>query len=127
MESDDVVYADGGASRRARMGLCDQLVQDGYCRLGGVLESDMLDRLRTVTDRLLDEQSDDQHAAQRSTGSMISVTDDALFAELVAYPRALDALYSIGRCPSPMVFGLCHIQTAREPRSFLASGLVGVE
>ena len=25
----------------------DQLVQDGYCRLGGVLESDMLDRLRT--------------------------------------------------------------------------------
>ena len=38
MESDDVVYADGGASRRARMGLCDQLVQDGYCRLGGVLE-----------------------------------------------------------------------------------------
>ena len=92
MESDDVVYADGGASRRARMGLYDQLVQDGYCRLGGVLESDMLDRLRTVTDRLLDEQSDDQHAAQRSTGSMISVTDDALFAELVAYPRALDAL-----------------------------------
>ena len=28
MESDDVVYADGGASRRARMGLYDQLVQD---------------------------------------------------------------------------------------------------
>ena len=96
MESDDLVYADDDASRLARMGLYDKLVQDGYCRLGGVLESDMLDRLCTVTDRLLDEQSEDQHAAQRSTGSMISVTDDALFAELVAYPRALDALAQLG-------------------------------
>ena len=96
MESDDFVYADDDASRLARMGLYDKLVQDGYCRLGGVLESEMLDRLCTVTDRLLDDQSNDQSVAQRSTGSMISVTEDALFAELVAYPRALESLAQLG-------------------------------
>tara|TARA_Y100001934_G_scaffold185737_1_gene219328 strand:- start:418 stop:1434 length:1017 start_codon:yes stop_codon:yes gene_type:complete len=96
MDLTDVVYRDDGLPRRARMGLYDQLIQDGYCRLGSVLERDMLGRLRTVTDCLLSDQNEDQSAAQRSTGSMISVTEDALFAELVAYPRALDALAQLG-------------------------------
>ena len=92
MDFADVVYREDGLPHHARMGLYDQLIQDGYCRLGSILENDMLDRLRTVTDRLLDDQS----AAQRSTGSMISVTEDALFAELVAYPRALESLAQLG-------------------------------
>ena len=107
MESDDFVYAAGGASRRAQMGLYDQLVQDGYCRLGGVLEIDMLDRLRTVTDRLLDEQSHDQHAAQRSTGSMISVTDDALFHPF-SKARTRFVTPSIG-CIFALVRAACHL------------------
>lgn len=96
MNAGDMAYRAEGASRVERIQLYDQLIRDGYCRIAGVLEPEMLDRLRAVTDRLLDDQGEEHQAAQRSTGSMISVTDDALFAELVAYPRALDALAQLG-------------------------------
>lgn len=84
------------ASRSERMQCYDQLIHSGYCRIEGVLEDAMLARLRSATDRLLDAQNEEQRSAQRSTGSMISVTDDALFAELVAYPRALETLAQLG-------------------------------
>lgn len=74
----------------------DQLVTDGFCLFDNVLDPGMLDRLRATTDRLLDAQTPEQRQAQRSTGSMISVFDDPLFAELVAYPAALAALQSLG-------------------------------
>src|SRR3712207_6453159 len=56
----------------------------------------MLDELRTVTGRLLDEQSEEGKRRQRTTGSMIPVTRDPFFARLIAWPPALDALASLG-------------------------------
>ena len=74
----------------------DQLIAEGYYVIENVLKEDMLTRLRTVTDELLDAQTEDQRAAHRSSGSMISVYMHPLFAELVAYPRALQALEALG-------------------------------
>ena len=74
----------------------DQLIADGYCVIENVLKAEMLTQLRTVTDELLDAQTDDQLAAHRSSGSMISVYMHSLFAELVVYPRALQALEVLG-------------------------------
>ena len=74
----------------------DQLIADGYCVIENVLKEDMLTRLRTVTDELLDAQTEDQRSAYRSSGSMISVYMHSLFAELVVYPRVLQALEALG-------------------------------
>ena len=74
----------------------DHLIADGYCVVENVLKAEMLTRLRTVTDELLDAQTEDERAAHRSSGSMISVFQHSLFAELVVYPRALQALETLG-------------------------------
>ena len=74
----------------------DQLIADGYCVIENVLKADMLIQLQTVTDELLDAQTEDQRSAYRSSGSMISVYMHSLFAELVVYPRALQALEALG-------------------------------
>jgi ectoine hydroxylase-related dioxygenase (phytanoyl-CoA dioxygenase family) len=87
---------ENGMKEEASPQLFDRLIEDGYCRVAGVLENDMLERLRQKTDALLDAQSDEQRQAQLSTGSMVSVFDDPLFAELVAYPRALAVLQALG-------------------------------
>ena len=74
----------------------DQLIADGYCVVENVLEEDMLTRLCSVTDELLDAQTEEERAAHRSSGSMISVYQHSLFAELVVYPRALQTLEDLG-------------------------------
>ncbi|MEZ4865690.1 MAG: phytanoyl-CoA dioxygenase family protein [Caldilineaceae bacterium] len=73
-----------------------QLIDDGYCICEQVLAPEMLERVRTHSRQLLDAQPAEHFAAQKSTGSMISVYDDPFFAELVAYGPALDALASLG-------------------------------
>ena len=77
-----------------------QLIRDGYCVFEQVLDAQMLDRVRTTSDCLLAAQDAEHFAAQKSTGSMISVYDDPFFAELVAYQPALDALTALGY-PNP--------------------------
>ena len=74
----------------------DQLIRDGYCLVEDVLDDDILHRLRQVTDQLLDAQSQELRAQQRSTGSMIDVGVHPIFAELVAYPPARAALRNLG-------------------------------
>ena len=66
----------------------DQLIRDGYCLVEDVLDADILQHLRQVTDQLLDVQSQEIRDQQRSTGSMIDVGVHPIFAELVAYPPA---------------------------------------
>lgn len=74
----------------------DLLIEDGYCLVEGVLDGGMLDRLRQRSDALLDAQTEEQRQAQKSTGSMISVFDDPLFAELAAWPGAVETLRRLG-------------------------------
>ena len=74
----------------------DQLINDGYCVVEHVLKEAMLSQLRSVTDELLDAQTDDERDAHRSSGSMISVYKHSFFAELVVYPEALRTLDALG-------------------------------
>ena len=77
-----------------------QLIRDGYCVFEQVLSPEMLARVRAASDGLIEAQPSEHFDEQKSTGSMISVYDDPFFAELVAYPPALDTLASLGY-PNP--------------------------
>ncbi len=61
-----------------------------------VLDENMLAQVRAASNRLLSAQPAEHFAEQKSTGSMISVYEDPFFAELVAYPPALNALAALG-------------------------------
>lgn len=74
----------------------EQLMRAGFCVFADVLPPELLTELRCVTDRMLDAQTADEQERQRSTGSMISVREDPLFADLIALSSARDALASLG-------------------------------
>ncbi len=74
----------------------DQLDHDGFCLLEGIIEDDMLARLRAVTDGLLARQETAHFARQRAQGSLIRVTEDPFMARLIAYPPILEALAALG-------------------------------
>ncbi len=74
----------------------ERLNRDGYCVFESVLDAQMLNRARQASNRLLEAQEEAHFKAQRSTGSLISVYDDAFFAELVTYPGALILFDELG-------------------------------
>ena len=74
----------------------DHLLRDGFCRFENVLPSDMLARLRDASDRMLDALPKEQAEKLRAQGSLLPTTGDPIFAELIAWPAALDALASLG-------------------------------
>ncbi len=73
-----------------------QLITDGFCLTENVLDPDILSRLQQTTNQLLDAQSGEKFAEQRSTGSMVDVGSHPIFAELVAYPPARAVLEAFG-------------------------------
>jgi ectoine hydroxylase-related dioxygenase (phytanoyl-CoA dioxygenase family) len=96
----------------------DQLIEDGYCLFETVLDAEMLRVLRQVTDRLLDAQSDEARARQRTTGSMIPVTSDPFFADLIIWPRALESLATLGFPRPTFSDGWIISKPPRSPRLF---------
>ena len=76
--------------------LYTRLIEDGFCTVENVLDTDLLTRLRQTTDLLLDAEGEEIRTGQRSTGSMIDVGVHPLFAELVAHPPARTALEALG-------------------------------
>lgn len=74
----------------------DKLIRDGFCVIKNVLQNDMLTRLRLITDELLSQQTEEERAAHRSSGSMISVYSHTIFSELVVFPRVLQTLEALG-------------------------------
>ncbi len=81
----------------------EQLLESGHCLFADVLDQTMLERLRRATDRQLDTQTEEQKGRFRSQGSMFGFdqTPDPVFAELIAWPRALEALAALGSRTSP--------------------------
>jgi len=81
-------------------GLYQKLISEGYFVIPKLLDESFLERLQDATNVLLERQDEEAGRAQLSTGSMVNVTEDPLFAELVAYPSALEVLRSFGSiCP----------------------------
>lgn len=73
-----------------------QLLEDGYCLVPQVLSPDFVQELRNVTDRLIDEMTEEESRQQRSTGSMIPVVKDPVLARLIAHPPALRMVEAMG-------------------------------
>ena len=103
---------------RAAQDQYDQLLRDGFCVFEQVLQPDMLERVRTASDRLLDAQPASHFTQQKSTGSMISVFDELFFAELVAYPPALSALADLGFDRPVWMSGFVISKPPRSPELF---------
>ncbi|MCL5995110.1 MAG: phytanoyl-CoA dioxygenase family protein [Chloroflexi bacterium] len=90
MEKENVSASDHPGARR-------QLLTSGYCLFPQVLDQGLLEELRRVTDALLDEQSQADRERYRYQGSNISVAyQDAVFARLFTWPKALQALADLG-------------------------------
>lgn len=96
----------------------DQLLNDGYCLIPNVLSPDMLAALRAVTDRLIDAQSNQHRERFRAQGSMIRMSDDAFFADVIVLPAALHALASLGFTQPAFSDGYVISKPAHSPRLF---------
>lgn len=95
-----------------------QWLRDGYCVVRDVLDKGILDVMRSASERLIAGQSEEEQRMHRSTGSMIPVTTDEAFAELVAWPGALHTLRSLG-CPDPkFANGYVISKPPKSPRLF---------
>lgn len=75
----------------------EQLLDQGYCIFEQVLDAPMLDELRKVTQRLIAEISSEDMAKYKYQGTNVRVAyQDPVFARLFAWPKALEALASLG-------------------------------
>jgi hypothetical protein len=73
----------------------EQLIEEGYCIVPGVLTAEFLQELRDVTDRLIAGMTAEDARIQRSTGSMIPVVKDYRLARLIAHPNALRGVTAV--------------------------------
>jgi hypothetical protein len=74
----------------------EQLTREGFCVFENILDPEMVSRLRVVTEKVLDAQTEAHFKDQRSTGSMVRVDQHPFMAELIAYPKALETLAGLG-------------------------------
>jgi hypothetical protein len=74
----------------------EKLDRDGFCVFENIIEEPMLRQLRAITNALLDKKDEEHFKAWRSPGSMISLTEDPFFLDLIAHPKAMAALRSLG-------------------------------
>lgn len=95
-----------------------QLIEDGFCTVENVLDTDLLTRLRQITDQLLDAEGEEVRAGQRSTGSMIDVGVHPIFAELVAHPPARTVLETLGFLRPRWMSGYVISKPPRSPALF---------
>jgi hypothetical protein len=74
-----------------------QLLDDGFCVFPGLLDGDLLARLRLASDRLLDAYPEEEKQRRGNQGSVVSIRfQDRAFAELVAWPPTWAALRELG-------------------------------
>jgi len=85
-----------GAMTGSFEGKREELIHDGYCVVENVLDAGVLDRITTVSDRLLDQKDPADFETTRSPGWMICVWDDPAFGELIGWRPALDVLGAMG-------------------------------
>lgn len=70
--------------------------RDGFCLVPQGLDEDMLRRVQSTAAKMVASLDEDHRQAQRSTGSMIDISELPDLAELVSNPRALLALEKLG-------------------------------
>jgi len=100
------------------MNLREQLIEEGYCIIPGVLSAEFLQELRDITDRLIDALSADHLRQQRSTGSMIPIVKDHHLSRLIAHPTALRAVEGMGFHEVRFQSGYIISKPPKSPRLF---------
>ncbi len=95
-----------------------QLDEAGFCVLPRVLPDDLLDRLRHVTQEILENLPAAHEEDNRSTGSMVSVYEHPLFAELIALPAAQEAIQTLGFSTARFSSGYVISKPPHSPRLF---------
>lgn len=96
----------------------NQLIEDGFCVLEDVLDLPFLQELREFTDLQTAHMSQEEARAQKSTGSLIPVMNDEIFARLVAYRPALDTLEKLGFHDNKFSSGYVISKPPKTPRLF---------
>lgn len=95
-----------------------QLLERGSTCVPDVLPAELLERLRSVTDRMVDAQSEAARNWARSQGSMLSIHGDPIFAELVTMPAALNVLRQMGWANETFTDGYVISKPPDSPRLF---------
>ena len=96
----------------------EQLDRDGFCIVPGVLSSKMLRDLRRVTQEILDGLPSEHEEDNRSTGSMVSVYEHPLFADLIALPEGQAAVEALGFSSARFSSGYIISKPPHSPRLF---------
>ena len=96
----------------------EQLLRDGFCRFDHVLSNEMLTRLRDASDRMVNAFPPEQADKLRAQGSLLPTTGDPIFADLVAWPPALNALASLGYARPTFSDGYVIAKPGHSPRLF---------
>ncbi|MDE0448481.1 MAG: phytanoyl-CoA dioxygenase family protein [Spirochaetaceae bacterium] len=74
-----------------------QLLDDGFCVFPGLLDGDLLERLRLASDRLLDAYPEEERQRRGNQGSVVSILfQERAFVELIAWPPVWAALRELG-------------------------------
>ncbi len=73
-----------------------EFVERGFVIIPEVLDDALRTRLIETTDRVVDDQQAEHGARNRTTGSMVPISSDPLYPELITLPSALRALAALG-------------------------------
>jgi len=73
-----------------------QYIENGFCVLENILPDDYLGNIKRLCSEYLENVSDEHRKKQVSTGSLIDVSEIPELAELITYPKALDAFSKMG-------------------------------
>ncbi|MBX3178737.1 MAG: phytanoyl-CoA dioxygenase family protein [Candidatus Hydrogenedentes bacterium] len=95
-----------------------QLDEEGYCIVPGVVPPGLLARLREETARILGGLPKGHEDDNRSTGSMVTVYESPVFADLIALPEAREALRSTGFHDAKFSSGYIISKPPKSPRLF---------
>jgi ectoine hydroxylase-related dioxygenase (phytanoyl-CoA dioxygenase family) len=74
----------------------EQLSRDGVCIIENVLDREMLERVRDYVRTIVKNLSEEHRREQRSTGSMVPNRELPELADLLAWPRTIEACERLG-------------------------------
>ncbi len=100
-----------------------QFTNDGFYVFRSLLEPDLIDRLRRITDEVLDQQDEAHFEQQRAPGSMVMIDWEMayrydVFAELIVHPKLLKSLAQLGFSHPKFGHGRIISKPPHSPRLF---------
>lgn len=95
-----------------------QLIEQGYCIFEQILDDAFLQQLRDTCGKLIGKQTEEESRALRAMGTDIPLQKDSFFAELIAWPKALEALAALGYAHPKFRSGYVISKPPHSPRLF---------